>query len=277
VTRLERNAADGLFCTAIVIDYAGGGCYPVAMQSLSCESVVIGSMDYGESDKIVTLFTLEHGKLRGIARGAKKSVRRFGGSLELFARLKLQITLTEGLARIQGADIVTVFPGIRADLGKIACAGYACDLTDALLPEGLSNPRLFRLLGAYLDHLDHSPADSSDRRFFEINLLNVLGYRPLLEECAQCAVPLSGGAWFSFATAASGLLCGRCGRGGKPVGAVTVNLLIRTLRTGKFGVTPFAPAELEEAGALLDSAIAAHLQRPLKSLAFLREIEVSAS
>ncbi len=243
------------------------------MKSSRCEAIVIGSMDYRENDKIVTLFTLEHGKLKGIARGAKKSVRRFGGALEPFARLTLEIGLREGLVQIHAADIFTVFPQIRTDLKRIAHAGYACDLTDALLPEGMSNSRLFRLLAAYLDHLERSPADPSDRRFFEINLLNVLGYRPALEQCAACAADLTGDAWLSPARAASGLLCAECGRGGRQVAATTVNLLRRALQTGRFGSIRFPPPELGEAGILLDSAIAEHVQRPLKSLLFLREIE----
>jgi DNA repair protein RecO (recombination protein O) len=229
-------------------------------------------MDYRESDKIVTLFTLEQGKIRGMARGAKRSVRRFGGALELFARLKLEIGIKEGLAQLYAADIVTIFPRIRADLAKIGHAAYACELTDALLPEGLCNPRLFRLLTAYLEHLDLSPAAPSDRRFFELNFLNVLGYRPALEQCAECATELSGGALFRSAAAACGLLCERCGRGGSPISAATIALFRQVLATGKFGVIGFPPAELDEAGRLLDSAIAAHIQRPLNALSFLREM-----
>ncbi len=246
---------------------------PSRMRSNPCEAIVIGSMDYRESDKIVTLFTLEHGKLKGIARGAKKSVRRFGGALEPFARLRLEIGLREGLVQVHAADIVTVFPQIRMDLNRIAHAGYACDLTDALLPEGMSNTRLFRLLTAYLEHLETFSADPSDRRFFEINLLNILGYRPALEQCAACAKELAGDAWLSTAGAASGLFCGECGRGGRPVAATTANLLGRAMQTGRFGTIRFSPGELVEAGILLDSAIAEHVQRPLKALLFLREID----
>jgi len=242
------------------------------MQSCRCEAIVLGVMDYREADKIVTLFTMEQGKIRGMARGAKRSIRRFGGALELFARLKLEIGIREGLAQLHTADIVTVFPYIRADLAKIGQAGYACELTDALLPEGLCNPRLFRLLTTYLEHLDRFPAAPSDRRFFELNFLNVLGYRPALEQCAECASELAGGAWFRPAAAACGLLCEQCGQGARPVSAETVALLRKALATGKFGVIGFSPAELDEAGRLLDSAIAAHIQRPLNALSFLREM-----
>jgi DNA repair protein RecO (recombination protein O) len=242
------------------------------MLSLRCEALVLGTMDYRESDRIVTIFTLEHGKIKGIARGAKKSVRRFGASLELFARISAELVLREGLSGIISADILTLFPAIRKDLAKIGLAGYACELADALLPEGMCNPRLFRLLNSYLEHLDSSPATPSDRRFFEMNFLNVLGYCPSLEQCARCAGSLHETAWSRDAMAANGLLCASCGRGGKQVSLETVTLLRSALRKGRFGIVHFSPTALEEAGSFLDRAIAAHLQRPLKALSFLREI-----
>src|SRR5512146_2927379 len=127
------------------------------MQTHRCEAIVLGTMDYRETDRLVTLFTLEHGKLRGVAPGAKRSVRRFAGACEPFAHLQIQLVLRDGLSRMQGTDTITVFPGIRRELAKIAHAGYACELTDHFLPDGVSNPRLFRLLAAYLEHLERAP------------------------------------------------------------------------------------------------------------------------
>ena len=144
------------------------------MRENRCEAVVLAVLDYGEADKIITFFTREHGKIKCIARNAKNSRRRFGGVLELFARLRLQIVLREGLSRLQGADVVTIFPHIREDLSKIGYAGYACELSDRMLPEAQANVRLYRLLVSYLEQLDSFPCSADDRRFFEVNLLNVL-------------------------------------------------------------------------------------------------------
>jgi len=244
--------------------------YLQPMESCRCEAILLGVADYGEADRLVTLFTLEHGKLRGIAKGAKRSLRRFGGILEPFARLTVQISIRSGLSRVVGADAATIFPRIREDLLKIGYAGYACEAADLLLPEALPNPRLFRLLAAYLEHLDQAPPSSSDRRFFEVNLLNILGYRPALGQCASCGVDLSA-LTTRHAGAAGGLLCGRCGRG-RVVSEWTVSLLEVSLRTGRFGKVNFSPAELAEAGSILDPAIASHVSRSIKSLAFLREM-----
>ncbi|GFE57648.1 DNA repair protein RecO [Geobacter sp. AOG1] len=246
------------------------------MRTTECESIILGATDYGEADRLVTFFCHEHGKLRGVARGAKRSRQRFGGALEPFARLHLQVSLKEGLVRIQGADILTVFPGIRTDLGRIGCAGYACELVDRLLPEGGANPRLFRLLAAFLEFLDHSPYAESARRFFEINLLNILGYRPALEHCAGCGAGLAGLERLGFSATAGGILCRNCGTGSMPVTAATVTLLHRCLSTGRFGAVDFPPSALAEAGKLLDASIAIHLSRPLNSLVFLCELKEQA-
>jgi hypothetical protein len=108
------------------------------MEISRCDAVVLGVMDYREADRIVTLFTLEHGKIKGVARGAKRSIRRFGGALEPFARLAVQLALTGGLARIDGAHVATIHPRIREDLLKIGYAGYACEAADLLLRAGRS-------------------------------------------------------------------------------------------------------------------------------------------
>ncbi len=247
--------------------------YLCPMRTTECESIIIGVMDYREADRLVTFFCHDHGKLRGVARGAKRSRQRFAGALEPFARLCLQVGMKEGLTQVQGADIVTIFPGIRTDLVRIGCAGYACELVDRLLPEGVANPRLFRLLAAFLEFLDLSPCTESARRFFEINFLNVLGYRPALDYCAGCGAELADLERYGFSAAAGGLLCPHCGTGANPVSAATVDLLQRCLKTGRFGAMDFPPQSLAEAGNILDASIAILLSRPLNSLAFLSELK----
>jgi len=278
-SQLEFFIVEGDFPRAAVVtvdpvvglDCQSTGWYLRSMESCRCEAILLGVTDFGESDRLVTLLTLEHGKLRGIAKGAKRSIRRFGATLEPFARVSVEVVVKSGLSRILAADATSIFPRIREDLLKIAYAGYACESADLLLPEGLANTRLFRLLAAYLEHLDRSPPAPSDRRFFEVNLLNILGYRPSLRQCASC-----GCAFFEatkrYADGMGNLLCGRCGSGSRTVSAGTVNLLELSLRTGRFGAVNFTQVELKEAGIILDPAIASHVSRPLKSPAFLEEM-----
>ncbi|MBJ6752515.1 DNA repair protein RecO [Geomonas anaerohicana] len=212
------------------------------MKNTEAEGIVLRLTDFGEADRIVTLFTLEQGKLQGVARGAKRSKKRFAGALEPFAHLKLQLHLGTSLPTLSSADIVGIFPGIRADLARIGCAAYACELVERLTPEDEPNPRLFRLLYCYLERLNDAPASPSDRRFFAVNLLKILGYQPELQV--------------------------------RGVSEETASLLARAMQTGRFGAVVFPDALLREADLLLNPAIDLHLDRELKSLAFLKECGV---
>ena len=242
------------------------------MHTENLQSFVLSSLDYGESDRIVSLFTLEHGRIKAFARGARKSRKRFGAALEPFARIVAQARIKEGLSSLQQADIVCIYPAIRADLGRIANALYACELVDVITPEGHPLPRLYRLLAAYLDHLETETAVEGDRRFFEINLLNILGYRPALESCSRCDTPFDeAGAWLQEDGEP---VCRFCCAGGRPLSATTLKILAACLKTGIFGQISFPTTALQQAGQLLDAAISAHAGRRLKSLEFLQQVSV---
>ncbi|MRR56439.1 MAG: DNA repair protein RecO [Deltaproteobacteria bacterium] len=242
------------------------------MLTHECEAVVLAALDYGETDRIVTLFTREHGKVRAIARHGKKSVKRFSGALEVFARLRLHLVLKEGLSSLRSTDIITVFPHIRNDLLKISYAGYACEVVDRLLPEAMCNTRLFRLLVTYLDQLESAPSSVDDRRFFEVNLLNILGYRLSLEQCCRCGADICDSSGALQYSSAGELVCSDCGSGGHQLSSASRSLLKNALATGRFGVVRFPEASLREAGVVLDAAIASHLNRPLHSLQFLQHV-----
>lgn len=245
------------------------------MHTENLQAFVLSTVDYGDSDRIASLFTLEHGRLKGFARGARNSRKRFGAALENFARIEAQVRIKPGLSGLLQAGIRSVFPQIRGDLAKIAHALYACELVDAMTPEGHPLPRLFRLLSVYLERLESSPASESDRRFFEINLLNILGYRPSLESCSRC------GSRFDEQGALQQEdgepACRACVAGGRPISPVTLKLLAACLGTGTFGLIPFPGESPAQAGSLLDAAIAAHAGRRLKSLEFLRTMQQEAN
>lgn len=245
------------------------------MRSETVQAFVLSALDYGENDRIVSLFTLEHGRIRGVARGAKKSRKRFGSALELLARIELQIHCKEGLSTLEQAVTRSVYPGIRADLSRIALALYSAELLELLTPEGVPLPRLFRLFTAWLERLESSkgsqPETLADRRFFEINLLNILGYRPAIEHCSCCgeeydhrgARVLSNGE----------LACHSCARTGRNFSGEALSLMRLSLKTGSFGLIQPTGEALDENGRLLDEALAHHAGRTIKSLPFLHTID----
>jgi len=203
------------------------------MKSQQCQAIILSTLNYGESDRIVSLFTLEHGRLRGFAKSARASRKRFGGQLEPTNRLEVTLSLKEdGLSRIERIEQSSCYPELREQLESLALALYACELIDALTPEGHPLPRLFRLLASMLEYLAGQPATAADRRFFEINLLNILGYCPVMD-------------------------------------VVELQPLRSCLKTGSFGKISFTSAELEAAGRLLDRQISGYCNHPLKSRTFL--------
>lgn len=206
------------------------------MISEHCQAIILSTTDYGESDRIVSLISLELGRIKAFAKGARASRKRFAGSLEPGNRLELTLQVREdGLSRLERVEATHGHPGLRGSLDALSLALYGCELVEALTPEGHPLPRLYRLLTALLEHLDQGSATPADRRFFEINLLNILGYRPPLESDA-------------------------------------LRPLQNCLRTGKFGLVSFNDDELTLAGRLLDRAISSHTSRPLNTLAFLQDL-----
>jgi DNA repair protein RecO (recombination protein O) len=217
----------------------------------------------------VSLFTLEHGRLRGFARGARNSRKRFGPALETFARIELQLSHKEGLSSLRSADVLSLYTGIRGMLGAIAHGVYACELIEHLTPEGQPLPRLYRLLTAYLERLDSGRFDGADRRMFEINLLNILGYRPSLEGCSRCGSDF--GEHGAIVLEEGELVCRFCAATGRRLSSNSLQMLKSCLATGRFGLVDCDEESLLTIGLLLDESLAAHSGRKLKSLDFLRQ------
>lgn len=234
------------------------------------QAFVLSSSDYGESDRIVSLFTLEHGRLKGFARGARNSRKRFGPALEPLARIDLQLSLKDGLSSLRSADVITLYSGIRGALDAIAHGLYACELVELLTPEGQPLPRLYRLLAAYLERLDSGNVTDADRRMFEINLLNILGYRPSLDGCSRCGADF--GERGALLQHGGELVCRFCASSGRQMPVPALHALTTCLLTSRFGQMTFDEELLQSLGVLLDESLAMHCSRKLKSLDFLQQV-----
>lgn len=233
------------------------------------QAFVLSNSDFGESDRIVSLFTLEHGRLKGFARGARNSRKRFGPALETFARIHLQLNHKEGLCSLRSADVITLYPGIRGLLSAIAHGLYACELVECLTPEGHPLPRLYRLLASYLERLDSGHVDDADRRMFEINLLNILGYRPSFEGCSRCGADFDERG--ALMQVGGELVCRYCAATGRQMSSASLQRLSSCLNTSRFGQVHLDEDALQAAGILLDESLATHSARKFKSLEFLQQ------
>ncbi|MFL5273263.1 MAG: DNA repair protein RecO, partial [Anaeromyxobacteraceae bacterium] len=171
-------------------------------------AIVLRTVDYGESDRIVTLLSRERGKVSAFARGARASRRRFGGALEPFTVLAAEAKERRGgdLLALESVAVVRGFGGIRTDLARIACASYACELVRELVREGEPHDELFALLEAYLARLDAGPAIPSALRAVELAALAGAGLMPRLDACARCGGALDASGRASFDLAQGGAL-----------------------------------------------------------------------
>src|SRR5687768_7026626 len=119
------------------------------------QAVVLSTVDYGDADRLVTLFTRGRGKLTAFASGARKSKRRFAGALEPFTVVRAQLVERRGdTYRLDNTDILASFVRVRADLTLISRALYCLELCRELVKDKEPHPRLFSLLVEYLEMLD---------------------------------------------------------------------------------------------------------------------------
>jgi DNA repair protein RecO (recombination protein O) len=238
------------------------------------QAIILHHTDYGEADRIVTFLTPDHGRLKGFARAARKSRKRFGAALETFAEVQLHWVArgSGGLVSLRDAELVSLRSGLRRDLETLTLASYGCELTEALFDDSGIGVEVFQLLQAFLDHLDSAGYSVEARLLLEVRMLSLAGYVPHLQHCAACFGPLPNGP-VSFSAAADGSLCPNCDGG-------RISLKIDRMTLGTFGrilltpLTSFADFKLSarsrlEGQALLQDALNCHLHRPLKSLEFL--------
>lgn len=153
-------------------------------------AIVLSSTDYGDFDRIVTINTKEFGNLSGIAKGAKRSMRRFGGALESGTYCVLSFVEKKGaaLVRLEHVDVINPWMSIRAELSKYLLLCQTLELVKDLLPEHEKNSEVFSLLLHMITLLDGA-LDTNPNAFlltFEVKLLRLTGFRPNLEQCVIC-------------------------------------------------------------------------------------------
>lgn len=190
------------------------------------EAIVLRRMNLGEADRLLTLYTPEWGKIRVLAKGVRKPTSRKAGHLELFTHSRLLMARGRSLDIVTQAETITPFLPLRKDLIRTSYAYYVAELVDRFLEEGEESPALFRLLLETLGHLSEAEDPRLVVRYFELHLLEQVGYRPELYRCLGCGREIEGEAVFS--PPQGGVLCPACG--GKGEGSPLSGDLLRCLR-----------------------------------------------
>ena len=179
------------------------------MIRLQDEAFVLDAHELGESDLIVALFTVEHGKVRAVARGARRSRRRFGGLLQPLTRVRASWVERDGreLQRLESLDEIHSFAAMQSDPARQAACAILAELTAAFSHPGQSDKDEFRLLGASLEAMEQGVDPAAVVRYFEYWTLRVHGLLPDLHACAGCGRDLMREA---RRVSGEGVLCGDC-------------------------------------------------------------------
>jgi DNA repair protein RecO (recombination protein O) len=245
------------------------------------QGIILKRSDVGEADRLLTLLTPERGKLRAVAKGARKPSSRKTGHVELFNHASLLIAVGRDLDIVTQADTLDAFLPLRSDLDRLSYAYYFAELVDRFTEEGEENYSLFDLVLRGFHWLERTTQLGLTARYFELRLLDALGYRPQLYRCVNCGEELLPEENF-FTPEGGGTLNARCRDSHPDVGAVSVNALkvLRFLFTRdyseveKLKLTTQVEEELEF---LLHHYLTHWLERNLKSIEFLNTLRANLS
>jgi DNA repair protein RecO (recombination protein O) len=252
------------------------------------EAIALRQVPTGESDRVLTLFTKDAGKLTAIAKAAAKSRRRFGGALAPFVIGEAALSERRGqdLFTLERFDARRDYTRLAEDPLRYAHGAYATELVRELVPARAPDPAAFVLLEAlYAVVLDPGAAPSADTlRAFELQLLDSIGLRPVLDRCLGCGEPDPGrldAPGTLFDPALGGVRCPRCApgatqKGTRPLPAPARHRLIALSRLAALGDArplPPLPADLvKRTREVMHALLATHLPGKLKTLDFIAQL-----
>lgn len=241
------------------------------------QAVVLNSIDYGESDLIVSFYTLDYGKLSGIAKGAKRSKKRFVNCLDPFSYVKLIFAQrqNDSLARIDQCELLDSFSGIRRNLNTIAVGSYFLELLSEMVREGQKNQKAFELILNFLKYLNIGKDAETFARFFEIKLLSILGYMPHLDKCVVCKNAPAENAKIHFSSAKGGIICQSCIKPYEPKMPIcygTARTLASAAGSSLEGLNRLSLSShiKKECACIMDNFITYQLGKELKSKGFIK-------
>jgi len=186
------------------------------MSLVSTEAIVLHSFDYLESSRVLRLATREAGVRSAIAKGARRSSRRFGGGLDLFSRGVAHLYTKPGrdLDTLAGFDDLRASIHLASDLGRFTGASAIAELTLRFSREASVDAALYDAVAGALEEIASAPPDQTRAAVLggAWRIVAELGFAPTLDDCADCHASLPSGDVVMFSHPAGGALCARCGR-----------------------------------------------------------------
>jgi len=174
------------------------------------DAIVLTRFDLGEADRVMTLFTPTHGKLKAIAKGVRRTKSRIGGSLEPLAELRVALARGRTFDVVTQVQVTQPWLRLRDSLESAATAGCLAELADRALEERVAAEGLYTLLRHAYELLDAGMAPGRVARWYEMHLADELGVRPEVDRCVECDRVLEADESFRWVPPLGGVLCFRC-------------------------------------------------------------------
>lgn len=231
------------------------------------EALLLRKTPYRDADYILSLFTKDFGKIGGIARNAKKSMKRFGARLEPFVHFRVMFKdSAKELKLIEDTETIQVFPGFIEDIELFTLGSLLLETTDALIPKESPNEELFELLIEALSNLNTKKSPLPIVLQFQLQALSISGYEPNLDTCAQCGKKIEGDSYFSIN--GGGAVCFECAGERKNSFIFSKDFLLDT---------NLMESELEKVLKyikLFTKFTQRHTEKELKSARFIKELKL---
>jgi len=249
---------------------------PSKPRSLRAEGIILRHREWGEADRLLTIYTRELGKISAIAKGVRKPRSRKGGHLEPFMRSNLLLARGRTFYILTQAEAIDIYNTLREDLTLLGIASYMAELTDRFLYDEEENRSLYRILKQSLERLDRSEDPDLVSHYFEIRLLDQVGFRPQLFHCAQCESEIQPEDQF-LSPKQGGALCPSCGARADEARPISMQALkyLRHFQRSSFQdaaraqITGRLNAEIEN---LMYYYLTYVLERKLNSPAFIQRV-----
>jgi len=206
----------------------------VRMALHQSDSIILKTYPLGEADRIVAFFSRDHGKLRGVANGARKMKNRFGASLEPLAHSRIQFSEKENrdLVRIQSTELLDSPMRLFEDYDRAVCAGHLVELIDRFLPEREPQDTVFRLIRMTVRALEQGCSIEFAGCYFDVWMLRLAGVFPDLFVCSTCSRHLQADDQRFLAPGLQAVICANCDhRSGSGILAEVVQLVHRILKS----------------------------------------------
>ena len=257
------------------------------MRTYLASAIVLRRIDLGEKDRILTLFSREHGKLSAVAKGARRPGSRLAGTSEPFTYSKMLLSSGRDLDVLSQAEIKESFPNVKASIAGVAYGVYLLELVNSSVDQRQPNPDIFDTLLSAMYVLEGGTDPEMTARYFEVQLLSILGYEPHFEACLRCGrTPASirppdrvysapaEKERVSFSPAMGGIICAKCGS--PPNDAISVPAAISSYVKALRAVEPhkikdmhFPKGARRDLARMLRWHIRYRLERDLKSTDFI--------